>query len=261
MPLPITRGNPRDWRVAKQSATSSVALRRRTIINEQKPCSCPGCEKRRSGVSRYCGPHHDLTSKYGDPVARIPTANELLIFKHAVGIYLKTDPELADRIAGDLKALERRMFLPASYKLGYADMHPKLPRVAKAKGLLANWLHAGATYTEAVTHALALAGWIDVYFDGLWENRQAFLETRSGALMGNISLTIAGRTMSKRISGAVWRSLGRDFHRHATTIYGGDFWSSPVSTQDGHSMTLRDYTKLALRAAGLLGDTRHTPHH
>lgn len=258
MPHPITIGRPSDWRVGRQSPVSAQRLRRRQIVNQTKRCDVAGCSKHREGVGRYCRAHRDLASKRGDPLARLPSRNELAIFKRAISLYLSKEPKLARRISGDLKALERTKALPPSFCLSPADIHRKLPQAAKATGLLANWQHReGRTYTEAVDHALALMGWMLVYFDsgnagGIWRNREPFLRTRSGALLGDIRKTIAGTPVCKEASGATHRHLGKGFIRHATTIYGPAFWSSPVATQNGQDMTLLDYTKLALTAAGLL---------
>lgn len=258
MASPVTRGHPRDWRVGVQAPDNGAQLRRRQIINERKSCSCPGCDRTRSGVSRYCGHHRDASSSRGDPLARLPSRNELAIFRHAIAVYLQTDAKLAQRIAGDLRGLERRMAQPPAFCLSPSDIHKGLPQIAKAKGLLANWQHRDKrTYTEAVTNALVLIGWIEVYYDtghagGLWENRKAFLTTRAGALLGDFRKTIGRTTLRKEASGATHRLLGRDFVHHAKTIYGQDFWSSPVSTNDGQSLTLRDYTRMALKAACLL---------
>ncbi|WP_192177717.1 hypothetical protein [Mesorhizobium amorphae] len=256
MASPVTRGHPRDWRVGAQAPDNAQQLRCRQIINEARLCNCPGCTRTRSGVSRYCGPHRDAASVRGDPLARLPSRNELTIFKKAIDLYIHADRKFAARVSGDSKALERRISLPPSFGLGPGDIHPKLPQIAKAKGLLANWQHRDKrTYTEAVTHALALMGWMDVYYTtsgGLWENRKAFLYTRAGALLGDFRKTIGAKTLIKDASGATHRHLGRDFVRHAHTIYGKDFWSSAVSTNDGQSMTLLDYARMAHKAAGLL---------
>lgn len=254
MPLPITRGHPRDWRVARQSDVSARSLRARQITNETKPCECPGCTKRRAGVSPYCSTHKQAKSDRGGPLSRLPSRNELAIFKRAIALYLGTDSKMAARVTADLSALERRMTLPPSFCLSPGDIHAKLPVVAKATGVRANWQHRhGKTYTEAVTHALALMGWMAVYYDtsgGLWRNRKDFLATRAGAVFGDISKPSA--KMAKVVSGAVKRHLGTDVIRHASTIYGRDFWSSPVATASSQSMTILDYAKLALRAANLL---------
>ncbi|TYR33769.1 hypothetical protein FY036_06895 [Mesorhizobium microcysteis] len=190
-------------------------------------------------------------------MARLPARNELPIFRKAITLYLATDPVKAQRITGDLKALETLKTLPPSFMLGPGDIHPKLPQIAKAHGLLANWQHKDRrTYTEAVTHALALMGWMAVYYGGpaggLWENRERFLCTRAGALLGDFHKTMGSTTMRKEVSGATHRHLGRDFTKHAREIYGASFWSSPVSTSDGQEMTILDYAKAALRAAKLL---------
>lgn len=256
MPNPITRGAPRDWRVAPQSPVSASQFTRRARTNETLPCQCPGCTSTRAGVSRYCGPHRTAASKRGDPVARIPTANELAIFRHAVKVFLAANPVAARKVERATAELERRMYLPPSFQLRYSDMHRKLPRVAKAKGLLANWYHArGKSYGDATLHALALTGWMAVFYDGLPENRTAFLRTCAGGLLGDVRLTPRSRAFKPRkyaTSGATKRDLGVDFLRHANETYGVDFWSSPVTTEDGQSMSLLSYTKLALRAAGLL---------
>lgn len=258
MASPVTRGHPRDWRVGVQSSDHGYQLRCRQVLNETRPCDCPGCTRNRSGVSRYCGPHRDAASSRGDPLARLPARNELAIFKKAIGIYMQTDPKFAARVAFDLRSLERRMTLPQSFCLSVADLHPKLPQIAKAKGLLANWQHKEQrTYTEAVVHAVALIGWMQVYFNtgpagGLWDNRERFLETRAGALMGDFRKTIGPTTLIKKASGATHRRLGHDLIRNAQHIYGKAFWSSAVSTTDGQPMTILDYTKRALKAAALL---------
>ncbi|RWB91332.1 MAG: hypothetical protein EOQ52_07895 [Mesorhizobium sp.] len=190
-------------------------------------------------------------------MARLPSRNELTIFRHAIAVYLQTDAKLAERIGVDLRALERRMAQPPAFCLSPSDIHKGLPQIAKAKGLLANWQHRDKrTSTEAVTNAVALIGWMEVYYDtghagGLWENRKPFLTTRAGALLGDFRKTIGRLKLIKETSGATHRLLGRDFVHHANTIYGKDFWSSPVSTREGQSLTLRDYTRLALKAAGL----------
>ncbi len=256
MPHPITRGAPRDWRVARQSPVSASQLTRRARANETKPCQCRGCTDTRAGVSRYCGTHRDTASKRGDPVARIPTANELAIFRHAVKVYLAANPAAARKAQTASEELERRMYLPPSFQLRYADMHRKLPRVAKAKGLLANWYHSrGKSYADATLYALALMGWEQVFYDGLPENRKAFVQTCAGGLLGDVRLNAKNAATPPRkfaTSGATKRHLGRDFLQHANETYGKDFWSSPVATEDGQSMTILSYTKLALRAAGLL---------
>lgn len=258
MPAPITRGSPRDWRTAPQTRTHSQDLRSRQILNEQKTCECPGCSKGRAGVSRYCSSHRDAASSRGDPLARLPSRNELAIFRKAIDLYLAADPRLAERVSGDLKALERTKAVPPSFCLGPADIHPKLPQMAKAIGLRANWQHKeGRSYTEAVVHALALMGWVAVYYDtghakGIWRNREAFLRTRAGALLGDFRKTVAGRQIVKSVSGAVHRHLGADFLRHARAIFGPGFWDSPVATHGGQQMTLLSYTSQALRAANLL---------
>ncbi|MER8985274.1 hypothetical protein [Mesorhizobium sp. M0843] len=191
-------------------------------------------------------------------MARLPSRNELAIFKRAIDLYMQTDPKFAARVATDLRGLESRMVLPPSFCLSVSDLHQKLPQVAKAKGLLANWLHKDRrTYTDAVIHALALIGWMHVYFHsgqagGLWENRSRFLETRAGALLGDFRKTIGTTTLVRKASGATHRHLGRDCVRQAQLTYGKGFWSSAVATNDGHSMTLLDYTRMALKAAQLL---------
>lgn len=256
MASPVTRGHPRDWRVGVQAPDNAQQLRCRQITNETKPCDCPGCDRKRYGISRYCGPHKDAAGSRGDPLARLPARNELTIFRHAIAVYLATDTQLAARVTEDLKALDRRMALPPSFGLGPGDIHRGLPQIAKAKGLLANWQHKdGRSYTEAVTNALALIGWMAVIYassGGLWENRKAFLTTRAGALLGDFRKTIGTKTLIKEASGATHRLLGRDFVHHAQQTYGKDFWSSAVSTNDGQSMTLLDYTRMALKAANLL---------
>lgn len=257
MPSPITIGRPSDWRVRPQAASSAQRLRCRRATNETKTCEVPGCDHNRSGLSRYCSNHHGLASRRGDPKARVPARNELAIFRYAISVYLTAHPKLAERIARDLTALERPKSLPSSYCLSPASIHPKLPQIAKAKGLLANWYHReGRTYTDAVVNATTLVGWMAVYYDtglagGLWRNRKAFLHTRAGALLGHFSKTVAGQTLTKRASGATHRRLGADFVADAKAIY-GDLWSSPVATGDGKDMTLLNYTKLALQAASLL---------
>ncbi len=257
MPTPVTSGHPRDWRTAKQSPNNARQLKARASANSLHPCRVPRCNRNRSGVSRYCGAHRDTSSERGDPVARIPARNELIIFRKAVDVFLEVNPEFASRITTDLSALEKRMHVPRSFCLGPADMHHKLPQVAKATGLKANWLHKrGRTYAEAVTSAVALNGWTHVYFDGLPENRTAFLRTRAGALMGSFSSRTA--KMLKEVSGATKRHLGTELVHHAHAIYGRDFWSSPVATSDavdgncGQDMTILSYTRMALRAAKLL---------
>lgn len=258
MASPVTLGRPRDWRVGAQSVFNAQQLRCRQTTNETKACDCPGCTRKRSGLSRYCGPHRDAASSRGDPLARLPSRNELAIFKKAIDLYMRTDARFAGRVEVDLRVLEARTVLPPSFCLGVTDLHPKLPQIAKAKGLLANWQHKDSrTYTEAVLHALALIGWMQVYFHsgqagGLWENRTRFLETRAGALLGDFRKTIGTTTLVKKASGATHRQLGRDFVRHAQQTYGKDFWSSAVSTSNGQSMTLLDYTRMALKAANLL---------
>ncbi|MEQ1952648.1 hypothetical protein [Mesorhizobium sp. CN2-181] len=228
----------------------------RQITNELKSCSCPGCTRNRAGISPYCATHKQAKSDRGDPLSRLPSRNELAIFKRAIALYLGTDPKMAAKVTTDLSALERRMTLPPSFCLSPGDIHGKLPVVAKTTGLRANWQHRhGRTYTEAVIHALALMGWMSVYYDtgtsgGLWRNRKAFLDTRAGAVFGDISKPSA--KMAKVVSGAVKRHLGSHLTRHAATVYGRDFWSSPVATASGQSMTILDYAKLALRAANLL---------
>jgi hypothetical protein len=251
MPTPVTSGHPRDWRTAKQSPRNGLQLKARAAANSRLPCRTPGCTSMRSGVSRYCGPHRDTSSERGDPVSRIPARNELVIFRKAVDVYLHANPALSSRITGDLKSLEATMHVPRSFCLGPADMHPKLPQVAKATGLKANWLHKrGRTYADAVTHTVALMGWMGVYWNGLHENRTAFLRTRAGALMGSFSSPTA--KMHKEVSGATKRHLGAELLHHAETIFGRDFWSSPVALTTGQDMTILSYTRLALRAAKLL---------
>ncbi|MER8639182.1 hypothetical protein [Mesorhizobium sp. M1365] len=191
-------------------------------------------------------------------MARLPSRNELAIFKKAIDLYTQADPKFAARVGVDLRGLENRMVLPPSFCLRVTDLHPKLPQIAKAKGLLANWQHKDSrTYTEAVIHALALTGWMHVYFHsgqagGLWANHSRFLETRAGALLGDFRKTMGTTSLVKKASGATHRHLGRDFVRHAQQIHGKDFWSSTVSTNDGQSLTLLAYTRMALRAANLL---------
>lgn len=268
MASPVTRGTPRDWRVGAQAPNNAAQLKRRQTLNETQPCQCPGCTgpdgrpRNRAGVSRYCGPHRDEASRNGDPLARLPARNELVILKKAMAIYLETNPRLAKQVDGDLKALDARKVLPRSFMLGPSDIHRGLPQIAKAHGLLANWQHKhGRSYTEAVTHAMALIGWMAIYYGntgsprsagGFSENRERFLQTRAGALLGDFRKTIGTTTLIKDVSGATRRHLGRDFIRNAREIYGKDFWSSPVSTVDGQDMTILDYAKAALRAAKLL---------
>ncbi len=141
MPNPTTRGLPRDWRVGTQSPSSTRQFHRRAILNEQKTCECIGCRRLRTGVSRYCKPHKETASDRGGPVAHTPRANELIILRKAVSLYLATVPKEAARIWSDLADLDRRMYQPPSFRLRYADIHRGLPLVAKARGLLANWLH------------------------------------------------------------------------------------------------------------------------
>lgn len=253
MPRPSTRGRPSDWHVAKQSPGSAISLRRRRVLNEQKRCQCPDCSRLRYGVSRYCHTHRRAASTRGDPLSRLPSRNELLIFKKAAAVYLQVNPKFSRKVSEALQDLERSKSLPPAFCLAPADIHAKLPQVAKATGLLANWYHKEKrSYTDAVLHALALMGWMDVYYDGLPENREAFLRTRAGVLLGDFRKTVGNQYLTKEVSGAVHRRLGIDFVRHAKQVYGSGFWSSPVSTPDGQSMTILTYTRAALRVAKLL---------
>lgn len=253
MPTPSTRGRPSDWLVAQQSPSAAMSLNSRRVFNEQKSCRCTGCDRLRYGVSRYCHTHRRAAATRGDPLSRLPSRNELLIFQKAIHLYLSVNPGFSRGVSEALADLDRRKALPPSFCLSPADIHAKLPQVAKATGLLANWQNREhRTYSEVVLHTLTLMGWIDVFYDGSPENREAFLRTRAGVLLGDFRKTIGTRTLVKEVSGAVHRRLGTDFVRDARQTYGTDFWSSPVSTADGSSMTLLAYTRAALRLAKLI---------
>lgn len=250
MPKPIAIGPPRDWRVAKQPQRST--LHRQAELNQQKQCRI--CSKPRAGISNYCAPHRDTKSLRGDPLARLPKANELKILFHAADLFLKANPTRATEVSINLRHLESTKTPPRSHCLRYGDMHRKLPQAAKAQGALANYIHKqGKTYTDAVNHALVLKAWVSIYFDGLSENRRGFLETTAGGIVGNIRMQPMGRSKgrTKKLSGAAKRRLGRQLLQHTTEAYGPTFWDSEVTCADGSQMTLQQYAKLALRVAGL----------
>jgi hypothetical protein len=258
MPI-LSAGRPVDWRVSKQAANNAQQLRDRAVLNEFKTCSFPGCHHHRAGISRYCKNHRDLTSTRGDPIARKPKLNELLLLEHAIGLYLSTDKLKASQVAFDLKALEHReAAIPRGFCLGVADVHRGLPQRAKAVALKANWVHKHErTYTAAVTRALALMGWLSIYYDGIAENRQAFLQTEAGNTFGVFIKSFPKTKIVKYPSGATYRHLGKEVLRHARSIYGANFWDNPVTLVDGQSMTILNYAQLALKAAGLLNNERN----
>ncbi|WP_417702495.1 hypothetical protein [Pseudophaeobacter sp.] len=254
MPLPKTVGRPSEWMVADQVDNHGARLKSRAALNELQTCQCPGCTRRRTGISRYCSTHKERASSRGDPVCtRWPRRNELVIFKHAVDLYRQANPQFSESVALGLSELDRSHTPPPSFQLRYRDMHPKLPRVAKAKGLLANWVHRdGNAYSDCILHALAVIGWAEVFYDGLHENRLAFIRTAAGSLLGDIrGPSTAGATLRYATTGATKRHLGKAFVSHAETVYGKAFWSNAVTTQDGQSMTLLSYAKAALRVADL----------
>jgi hypothetical protein len=259
MPI-LLAGRPVDWRVSKQAANNAQQLRDRAVLNELKPCSFPGCHHHRAGISRYCKNHRDLTSTRGDPIARKPLLNELIIIEHAISVYLSTNKVKAAQVALDLKALEHRASaIPPSFMLRPSDVHRGLPQRAKAEALKANWIHKhGRAYTSTVTRSLALIGWLAIYYDGLPENRLAFLQTEAGNTFGVFIKRFPNSRLVKYPSGATYRHLGREVLGHARAIYGGSsFWDRPVETADGQSMTILDYTRMALKAAGLLNNERN----
>ncbi len=186
-------------------------------------------------------------------MARLPARNELLIFKRAIEVFLRLHPEKTSAIRQQLADLDRLKTKPPGFCLLPSDIHAGLPQAARATGLLANWQNrAGRKYSEAVVHALALMGWMDIYYDGEPRNRTAYLHTRAGALLGDFRKDAGSTTLVARVSGAVRRRLGSDFVASAHAVFGRDFWSSPITTANGTTLPLRDFARVALKAARLL---------
>jgi hypothetical protein len=161
----------------------------------------------------------------------------------------------AKNVEIDLRSKERERSLPASSCMKPSDCHKGLPRVAKSTALLANWYHRkGRTYTDALLHAIAMEAFVSIYYDGAMKNRKRFLLTQTGAVLGHFNKQFTNARLHRTVTGAVHRHAGSMLRSDALEVYGRNFWDKAVKTVDGQDLTILQYTRMALQAAGLLNN-------
>lgn len=276
------RGRPVAWFTQDRSGRKHK-LKAAKAVNETQGCAVARCDDHRAGLSSLCRKHADRLKDIGDPVARVPTRNEIVIFEKAIDLYLATLPKRRQgEIAIELDNRARVFQRPPSWAAMPSDMHHRLPQQARAE-IIKAWLTKDAKDPRGFfKRALAVEGWAAVYFDGMPRYRRRFIATHAASWA--TTRGTPGKKLTRRglrddpatvistpngwrhpkietvwteyqrahISGPVKARLGQEALDAAYQAYGRGFWDSAVSTQDGRDMTLLDYTKLALRAAGLL---------
>ena len=279
---PAHSGPPVTW-FTQDRSNRKDELNAKKAENEKLECDVPGCTCKRAGMSRLCRRHADRIKSIGDPVATVPTQNELLIFKKAIDLYLKTlTPERLSEIELELDYQARQFRRPVSWAAMPSDMHHRLPQAARAEIIKAWLTKDDKDPRDFFKHALAVEGWTIVFFDGMARYRNRFIQTNTGTWATSrgtprkdwtrLSFTEDATTIiygpngpyhprieklwteyqTAHISGPVKARLGREAIHAAHTAYGKSFWDCSVELTDDRQMTILDYTRLALRGANLL---------
>lgn len=69
------------------------SIQERSALLSKKPCSVPGCDGLRSGVTQYCGRHHHPATLYGHPLGRAIPRKEYAKEVNEVTALLASNPD------------------------------------------------------------------------------------------------------------------------------------------------------------------------
>lgn len=86
----ISRSSPTESHMPSKNKPS---IDERKAVIGSKPCTVPGCENLRSGLSSYCGKHHHPAVLYGHPHGRSITRKEYAKEIEEVTALLATNPD------------------------------------------------------------------------------------------------------------------------------------------------------------------------
>ncbi len=276
------QGNPTTWFTADRTDRKSLTLLRKQR-NQSQPCSLKGCSHTRAGLSRFCRSHADRVRDVGDPIATVPTSEELIIFSDAIERWIKLEcpPGQREQIEQELRFQARSFIRPQSWAVPPGQLHTRITQRGRAEIVKATITKKHGDFREWFIRAAAVEGWALLYFDGLPEFRRRFIETQAGSwatqrgtpsrkwtmpIMREDTTTILytndgpkhpmvqsshTQVQRKKVSGAVQRLLGADAivaSKKALNL-GVPLWDQPVSSSRGMTpVTLLDAVKLSTRA-------------
>jgi hypothetical protein len=218
----------------------------------------------------------------GDPIATVPTTEELKVFSDAVERWIKHECPQGQReqIEQELRFQSRSFIRPESWAVPPGQLHRKITQRGRAEIVKATVGKNGGDFREWFIRAAAVEGWALLHFDGLPEFRKRFIETQVGSWATQrgtpsrtwtmpvmrqdkttVLYTANGPTHPKvwssltqrqrrKVSGAVQRLLGADAiaaSKRALHL-GVPLWDQPVN-RGGNHVTLLNDVKGALSRA------------
>lgn len=275
------RGNPTTWMTADRTNRKSVTGLRKHR-NQALPCSLKGCSHSRAGLSRFCRTHADRIRDVGDPIATMPTLEDLQVFSSAIERWIEHEclPVQRELIEQELRFQAHRFKRPESWAVPPSELHRRITQRGRAEIVKATIVKNGGDFRDWFIRAAAVEGWVSLHFDGLPEFRKRFIETQVGSwatqrgtpsrkwtmpVMRQDKTTIlytadgprhptvwSSHTQRQRrkVSGAVQRLLGADAiaaSKRALHL-GVPLWDQPIKSPqaDGH-ITLLDAVKAVQR--------------
>jgi hypothetical protein len=275
------RGNPTTWMTTDRTDRKSLTTLRKHR-NQALPCSHKGCANLRAGLSRFCRAHADRLRDVGDPIATVPSLEELQVFTKAIERWIEHDclPMQRDQIEQELRFQARKFNRPESWAVQPGALHRRITQRGRAEIVKATVAKKGGDFRDWFIRAAAVEGWALLNFDGLPEFRKRFVETQAGSwatqrgtpsrkwtmpVMTKDTTTIlytangprhptvwSSHTQFQRrkVSGAVQRLLGADAIAAANRCLhlGVPLWDQPVASSFGDGcITLLASVKLVLR--------------
>lgn len=282
------RGNPTTWMTTDRTDRKSLTTLRKHR-NQALPCSHKGCGNQRGGLSRFCRAHADRLRDVGDPIATVPSLEELQVFCRAIEAWMEHSclPTQRDQIEQELRFQARKFTRPESWAVQPGELHRRITQRGRAEIVKATVAKNGGDFRHWFIRAAAVEGWALLNFDGLPEFRKRFVETQAGSwatqrgtpsrkwtmpVMTKDTTTILytqhgprhptvwsshTRVLRKKVSGTVQRLLGEDALAASKKALhlGVPLWDQPVKSPFGEGyVTLLNSVKLAQQKT-------RAPHH
>lgn len=191
-------GRPVDWTTPDRIGRYYREANAEAIAdNEKIECLAPACDGLRSDRSRYCARHARRLRDAGDPVCRLPKAQELQVHENRLRRDIEQLPEPAkSRVRAIMDDVVRtRLRKPEGWAAGYYGIHGRMPIKAKAAVVLANLAKHRFDQSELVYRALALEAWARTRYNGMPQNRERFIQTQ----IGKLAIRKAGLAFTQRI--------------------------------------------------------------
>ncbi len=283
--MPNQRGNPTTWMTTDRSERKSQTQLRK-LRNQTLPCSLKGCSHSRAGLSRFCRSHADRVRDIGDPIATVPTLEELKVFSNAVEQWLRhqCQPMQREQIEQELRYQSRKFTRPESWAVAPGELHRRITQRGRAEIVKATIAKNGGDFREWFIRTAAVNGWALLHFDGLPECRKRFIETQVGSWATQrgtpsrkwtmpvmrqdkttILYTATGpkhptvwsshtQWQRRKVSGAVQRLLGADAIAASKKALhlGVPLWDQAVKSPQGDGrVTLLDAVKMFQRSGGV----------